>query len=109
MHNSLEDCPGEDILAADPRGLRVSLMTHQKHALAWMTWRENKRPRGGILADDMGLGKTLTMISLILAHKNRRESQNGESSDDETEEQRNLDAKGNRKCRRLNRFNFKMN
>ena len=28
-----------------------------------------QEPRGGILADDMGLGKTLTMISLVLKHR----------------------------------------
>lgn len=97
----MEGCPGEDVLAEDPRGLLVKLMAHQKHALAWMTWREQKRPRGGILADDMGLGKTLTMISLILAHKNRREAEKGESSDEETEEAHGWTAKGKRQRKQL--------
>jgi len=74
LHGSLKDCPAENVLADDPSGLKVQLMDHQKHALAWMSWREQQRPRGGILADDMGLGKTLTMISLVLACKNRKES-----------------------------------
>ncbi|KAH8403973.1 hypothetical protein KR215_007287 [Drosophila sulfurigaster] len=89
LHGSLKDCPGEDVQAEDPSGLKVQLMGHQKHALAWMSWREQQRPRGGILADDMGLGKTLTMISLVLACKNRQESDSGnrsESSDDEDAE-----------------------
>ncbi|XP_075145309.1 transcription termination factor 2-like [Haematobia irritans] len=70
LHDSLETCPGEDVLADNPTGLKVNLMDHQRHALAWMFWRETQKPRGGILADDMGLGKTLTMISLVLACKN---------------------------------------
>ncbi|EDV94807.1 transcription termination factor 2 [Drosophila grimshawi] len=93
LHGSLKGCPAEDVLADDPAGLKVQLMNHQKHALVWMFWREQQRPRGGILADDMGLGKTLTMISLVLACKNRQESDadaKSASSDDEpdTDKQR---------------------
>ncbi|XP_011314826.1 transcription termination factor 2 [Fopius arisanus] len=66
FHGSLISRPGEDELADDPRGLKVPLMNHQKHALAWLMWREHQNPPGGVLADDMGLGKTLTMISLVL-------------------------------------------
>ncbi|XP_011191517.2 transcription termination factor 2 [Zeugodacus cucurbitae] len=86
IHSSLKSCPTEDVLAEDPVGLRVTLMDHQKHALAWMNWRENQKPRGGILADDMGLGKTLTMISLVLASKNRLEEEGGNKSDDDESE-----------------------
>ncbi|KAL5286892.1 TTF2 family protein [Megaselia abdita] len=73
IHGSLNGLPSESALSEDPRGLKVNLMEHQKHALAWMLWRENQKPKGGILADDMGLGKTLTMIALIV-NSNERDS-----------------------------------
>ncbi|XP_053168273.1 transcription termination factor 2 isoform X3 [Hemicordylus capensis] len=69
LHESLDSCPTEETVAEDPPGLKVSLLLHQKQALAWLLWRENQKPCGGILADDMGLGKTLTMIALLLAQK----------------------------------------
>ncbi|XP_077992870.1 transcription termination factor 2-like [Glandiceps talaboti] len=69
LHKSLETCPSPDTEEEDPKGLKVTLMTHQKQALAWLTWREKQHPCGGILADDMGLGKTLTMISLIMKYR----------------------------------------
>jgi len=51
LHESLKSCPGEDVIAEDPKALRssVKLMLHQKHALAWLMWRESHKPNGGIL------------------------------------------------------------
>ncbi|CAL1528102.1 unnamed protein product, partial [Lymnaea stagnalis] len=69
LHKQLETCPAENTELPDPRGLKVSLKPHQRHALAWLAWREQQIPPVGILADDMGLGKTLTMISHILRLK----------------------------------------
>ncbi|KAL6844538.1 hypothetical protein ACP4OV_026211 [Aristida adscensionis] len=46
--------------------MSVSLLKHQKIALAWMISKENSLLfRGGILADDQGLGKTISTIALI--------------------------------------------
>lgn len=104
----MESCPGEDVLADDPKGLKVNLMDHQKHALAWMFWREKQKPRGGILADDMGLGKTLTMISLVLACKNRSEEEEDEekeesaSEDDDDDRQKpGWSSKGRKDCKAI--------
>ncbi|KAK2583547.1 hypothetical protein KPH14_009501 [Odynerus spinipes] len=80
LHGSLLAQPKEDERAEDPHGLKVKLMPHQQHALAWLMWREQQRPPGGLLADDMGLGKTLTMISLIMAT-----SDQGHDSDSDNE------------------------
>ena len=85
LQQSLNRCPEEDDRAEDPRGLRTKLMAHQKHALAWMLWREKETPPGGLLADDMGLGKTLTMISLVVATKDESYSDSNASNDDEDE------------------------
>lgn len=49
LHGSLTSRPTEDQKANDPYGLKIQLMGHQKHALAWMMWREKQKPRGGIL------------------------------------------------------------
>ncbi|XP_053995796.1 transcription termination factor 2-like [Hylaeus anthracinus] len=81
LHGSLLDRPTEEQKADDPPGLKVRLMPHQQHALAWLMWREQQRPPGGVLADDMGLGKTLTMISLIVVAKRFRSTD--DSSDEE--------------------------
>ncbi|XP_068127120.1 transcription termination factor 2 isoform X2 [Hyperolius riggenbachi] len=75
LHKSLESCPTPETAAEDPPGLKVPLLPHQRQALAWLQWRENQTPQGGILADDMGLGKTLTMIALILAQKRKQKSE----------------------------------
>nr|CAD7393321.1 unnamed protein product [Timema cristinae] len=88
LHSSLNKCPGEDIFAENPKYLKtgVSLMPHQKRALAWLMWRESQSPSGGILADDMGLGKTLTMISLVLKSQEIR-TRNNSSSDEDSEKE----------------------
>lgn len=49
LYGSLTSRPLEDQLAKDPYGLNIQLMDHQKHALAWMMWREKQKPKGGIL------------------------------------------------------------
>lgn len=49
LHKSLETCPASNILAEDPKGLKVKLMPHQKHAIAWLLWRESEKPHGGVL------------------------------------------------------------
>ncbi|CAL8240466.1 unnamed protein product [Merluccius merluccius] len=82
LHTSLETCPGPEHQAPDPKGLQVSLMPHQKQALAWLLWRENQKPCGGILADDMGLGKTLTVIALILALKKKSKEEEKDKKQD---------------------------
>lgn len=82
LHRSLVARPTEDEKAEDPQGLRVKLMPHQQHALAWLMWREQQRPPGGVLADDMGLGKTLTMISLIIASIAKKKLQETESDEE---------------------------
>ncbi|XP_034003481.1 transcription termination factor 2 [Trematomus bernacchii] len=73
LHKSLESCPDPEAEVPDPKGIKVTLLAHQRSALAWLLWRETQNPCGGILADDMGLGKTLTIIALILAKKSKGE------------------------------------
>nr|XP_046259676.1 transcription termination factor 2 isoform X2 [Scatophagus argus] len=87
LHKSLESCPDAESEAPDPKGIKVSLLAHQRRALTWLLWRETQNPCGGILADDMGLGKTLTMISLILTKKNK------EKEEDENKEEKSWISK----------------
>ncbi|XP_025263627.1 transcription termination factor 2 isoform X2 [Camponotus floridanus] len=91
LHGSLVARPTENEKAKDPRGLQVQLMPHQQHALAWLLWREQQRPAGGVLADDMGLGKTLTMISLIMTTLIQKDSL--DESDDSDDDEWNNDHK----------------
>ncbi|CAL5025297.1 unnamed protein product [Urochloa decumbens] len=68
-----------------PEGvLSVSLLKHQKIALAWMVSRENSTHcAGGILADDQGLGKTISTIALI--QKERLQQSRFMTNDSESE------------------------
>ncbi|XP_048486214.1 transcription termination factor 2 isoform X2 [Plutella xylostella] len=83
LHSALDSRPPESASRPPPPSLRATLMPHQAHALAWLAWREQQKPRGGILADDMGLGKTITMIALVLTDK---ETLDDDDEDDEDEE-----------------------
>ena len=48
-YRQLETCPKDTEELGDPKGLMVSLMTHQRQALMWLVWRERQSPSGGIL------------------------------------------------------------
>ena len=107
LYGSLLARPEEGEMARDPRGLQVPLMAHQKHALAWMQWREQQNPRGGIIgeffftitwifyaicrfiqlffqttADEMGLRKKLTMIALVMAEIAQKKSSDDKDNED---------------------------
>nr|AMP82929.1 LRR receptor-like serine/threonine-protein kinase [Catalpa bungei] len=64
---AVQDLHQPKVEATLPDGLlSVSLLRHQKIALAWMLSKESSGLcLGGILADDQGLGKTVSMIALI--------------------------------------------
>ncbi|KAJ3695630.1 hypothetical protein LUZ60_001007 [Juncus effusus] len=69
---ALQDMSQPKSEAVPPEGsLSVSLLRHQRIALAWMIHKETRNPHcsGGILADDQGLGKTVSTISLILTER----------------------------------------
>ncbi|KAF7095986.1 hypothetical protein CFC21_098015 [Triticum aestivum] len=72
--------------------LSVSLLKHQKMALAWMVSKENSSHcAGGILADDQGLGKTVSTIALILKQKSQQSKFMCADSDPLKSEALNLD------------------
>ena len=58
---SLDTCPAPSEEADDPTNLKVSLMTHQRQAMAWLTWREKQIPSGGILGEDNSLSRIHTL------------------------------------------------
>lgn len=77
-----------------PEGLlSVSLLRHQKIALAWMIKRETEGRNclGGMLADDQGLGKTVSMIAIIQMHKSLQEESKSENLCSTKAEAFNLD------------------
>ncbi|TKY50678.1 Transcription termination factor 2 [Spatholobus suberectus] len=73
--------------------LSVSLLRHQKIALAWMLQKETKSLHclGGILADDQGLGKTISMIALILAQRSLQSKSKTDDMSNHKTEALNLD------------------
>ncbi|GAB4851966.1 hypothetical protein Ancab_016157 [Ancistrocladus abbreviatus] len=73
--------------------LSVSLLRHQKIALAWMLQKETKSVHclGGILADDQGLGKTISMIALIQMQKFSQSKSKSEDQSYHKAEALNLD------------------
>lgn len=60
LHGSLKTRPQEDVITDEPHSLKssVKLMEHQKHALAWLIWRESHKPNGGILGKFFNPSKT---------------------------------------------------
>lgn len=81
IKNSEKTMPSVKDFADQPRLIKGQLMPHQRHALAWMIWREDQYPKGGILGDDMGLGKTLTTIALIARHIEMKNSSKNKDED----------------------------
>lgn len=61
LHGSLQACPSENTKAEDPRGLQVQLFSYQRHALAWLLWREQQKPAGGVL----GIYIAMTFFKLM--------------------------------------------
>jgi transcription termination factor 2 len=53
LFDSMKAMPSETAMPPETKNLTTDLMDHQKYAISWMLWREQQKPRGGILADDM--------------------------------------------------------
>nr|GMD36140.1 helicase-like transcription factor CHR28 isoform X1 [Ipomoea batatas] len=73
---ALQDLNQPKVEATLPAGLlSVSLLRHQRIALAWMLQKETSSVHclGGILADDQGLGKTVSMIAIIQTQRSSQE------------------------------------
>ncbi|KAK9935783.1 hypothetical protein M0R45_022868 [Rubus argutus] len=91
---ALEDLNQPKVEATLPDGLlSVSLLRHQKIALAWMLQKETRSLHclGGILADDQGLGKTISMIALIQMQRYLQSKNKPEHLDNNKTEALNLD------------------
>ncbi|XP_059649855.1 helicase-like transcription factor CHR28 [Cornus florida] len=91
---ALQDLNQPKIEASLPDGLlSVSLLRHQKIALAWMLQKETRSLHclGGILADDQGLGKTISMIALIQMQKSLQCKSKSEDLFNKKTEALNLD------------------
>ncbi|PRQ41456.1 putative DNA helicase chromatin remodeling SNF2 family [Rosa chinensis] len=85
---ALEELNQPKLEATLPDGLlSVSLLRHQKIALAWMLQKETRSLHclGGILADDQGLGKTISMIALIQMQRSLQSKSKPEHLDNKTE------------------------
>ncbi|XAR53171.1 DNA helicase [Bertholletia excelsa] len=80
--------------------LSVSLLRHQKIALAWMLQKETRSLSclGGILADDQGLGKTVSMIALIQMQRSLQPKSKSESQCSQKTEALNLDDDDDSVC-----------
>ncbi|KAL1295687.1 hypothetical protein HN51_056534 [Arachis hypogaea] len=76
----------------------VSLLRHQKIALAWMLQKETRSLHclGGILADDQGLGKTVSMIALILMQRSLQSKSKTDDACNHKTEALNLDDEDDR-------------
>lgn len=66
LHGSLTTRPAEDQREKDPTGLKIPLMDHQQHALAWMKWREKQKPKGGILGIQFFIHFNFFIISAFI-------------------------------------------
>ncbi|KAL8120583.1 helicase-like transcription factor CHR28 isoform X2 [Apium graveolens] len=90
---ALQDLNQPKAEASLPDGLlSVSLLKHQKIALAWMLQKEKSYCcSGGFLADDQGLGKTISMIALIQYQKFIQSISKSEDLSQQTTEALNLD------------------
>ena len=66
--DGLRDAEATDEADVPAGALKVTLMKHQRRALAWGLKKEsNPDHRGGILADDQGLGKTVSTLAIIVS------------------------------------------
>ncbi|XP_057962777.1 helicase-like transcription factor CHR28 isoform X2 [Malania oleifera] len=91
---ALQDLNQPKIEANFPDGLlSVTLLRHQKIALAWMLQKETRALHclGGILADDQGLGKTISMIALIQMQRSLQSKSKPEDQGNYRTEALNLD------------------